>query len=74
VIIKDFLQLFHNLHDSRNILSESSELSAILDYSGYVNYVTSGVTQIFILTASGQYVLKTRFWLPFQILNSIEEV
>jgi hypothetical protein len=47
IINKDFLQYFHILLDSWNILIENSEQSAILDYSGYACYVTSGVTEIF---------------------------
>jgi hypothetical protein len=55
--------------DTWYILTEDNELSAILDDWRYACYVTSGVVQIFILTASDQYEPKTRFWLLFQISN-----
>jgi hypothetical protein len=47
IISKILLYMFHILLDSWNILTESNELSAILDYWGYAWYVTSGVTQVF---------------------------
>jgi hypothetical protein len=56
IISRILLQMFHIFLDSWNILTESNaELSAILDYWGYAWYVTSGVTQVFHLTASDQY-------------------
>ena len=75
IISKILLHMFHILLDSWNILIESNELSAILDYWGYAWYVTSGVTQVFFIsTASDQYEPETRFWLLVQILNWIKTI
>ena len=58
IISKILLHMFHILLDSWNILIESNELSAILDYWGYAWYVTSGVTQVFYLDS--QWSIWTR--------------
>jgi hypothetical protein len=46
---------------SWNILTEDSELSAILDYSGYACYVTSRVMPIFILINMNKKNSKEHF-------------
>jgi hypothetical protein len=59
VIYKILLQIFHILLHAWNSLTESNELSAILDYWGYAYYVTSGVTLVFY-RASDEYEPETR--------------
>jgi hypothetical protein len=69
-ISKILLQMFHiKLINSWNILTERNEPSVILDDWGYVCFVTCGVTQVFILTASDLYKSETRIWLLLQTLR-----
>jgi hypothetical protein len=60
-IIKDFLELFHILLGSWNILTEDSELSAILDYSGMHVSLQVVVTQDFYLDSQWSIWAKTSY-------------